>query len=151
MEEAAQVVPEKLLQLGGSSYGRNKRYRYSSEAGAKRPSSSYDRGSSAPKRGNFSGGSRGGYQGASNGHQSSNIRYDSAQQNGWNKGATTGKGDNGYSWNPSQATRGGSSAQSINSVSNQSSGSQNQWNQQMQDWQQKNQQWQGWQKNSGQQ
>jgi len=151
MEEAAQVVPEKLLQLGGSSYGRNKRYRYSSEVGAKRPSSSYDRGSSAPKRGNFSGGSRGGYQGASNGHQSSSSRYDSGQ-NGWNKGASTGKSDNGYSWNPSQSTRGGSSAQqSNNSVSNQtSSGSQNQWNQQMQDWQQKNQQWQGWQKNSGQ-
>jgi len=133
MEEAAQVVPEKLLQLGGSSYGRKRTFnRYSD--GGKRPGSSYHSGPSA-KRGNFSGGGN---------------RYDN--QNGYNNRSAPARTDNNYnsSWNQNQSN---TTTNTQNNASNQNAaGSQQPWNAQMQDWQQKNQQWQGWQqKNPAQQ
>ena len=177
MEEAGQTVPPKLQQLGGNSYGGHKRMRYSSESdrnkfASKRPSTSYPSGSSAPKRGAFSGSSGGGgHQAAMSNNYNSGSRpnagrSDVGQQNQWsgNKGSWGGQQGtgNGNSWSQSQNSSNQTSsnapqqnhatAQGSGSTQQNSGGSQQEWtqyHQQMQEWQQKNQQWQQWQNSSG--
>jgi len=131
MEEAAQVVPEKLMQLGGSSFGRKRTFsRYGSGGGGR--GSSYG-GAPAAKRGNYSGGSS----------------YSSNSQNGYNNRSS----QNGYSNGNSGARSDNSSwSQNRSSTSYQTGGaSQQPQQQQQQQWSQQTPNWQGWQNNSGQQ
>lgn len=126
MEEAAQVVPEKLLQLGGSSYGRKRTFnRYSSGGGGGR--SSYGGGPPA-KRGNYSGSSS----------------YSSNSQNGYNNRSS----QNGYN---NHNSGGRSDYSSWNQNRDQSMNNQNHGSQAPQQWNQQSSNWQGWQKNSSQQ
>jgi len=169
MEEAGQTVPPKLLSMAGSSgQGGRKRMRYSSESsdnrsyGAnKRPSSSYQGGSSAPKRGSYSGGDRGGGHGSyNNSSRGGNSQPSTGQQSQWsdNKGSwgsgpTNNGSSNNNSWN--QGTKSGQSQQSSSGSQGSGSGqgsAQDQWakyHQDMQEWQKKNEQWQQWQNNGG--
>lgn len=159
MEEAGQTVPPKLSSLAGSSYGGGrKRMRYSSESdrsgGNKRPSSSFQ-GSSAPKRGSFSGGARGG---GSGGHNS----YDSSSRSGggsgggqsqWNDKGSWGGGQanasqNNNSWNQAQKPPQNPSQGGAPPGAQGSGSAQEQWakyHRDMADWQKKNDEWQNWQ------
>lgn len=147
MEEAAQTVPDKLLQFRGGSYFGNKRPRYSTgddkRFASKRPSS-FNSGGSAPKRGAYSG-SRGGHQSMSNGPRSGGSRPDSMQHNSSWSGQQNGGNYNAWNGNSTSNQSSGSGQQSRSGSSQYTGDAQQQWaqyHQKMKEWEQKNQQWQ---------